>query len=124
MTLEFFNNPILIRKGIGFLSLKLGLNINLIYNYVSDDIKTCNLLFMDSLPYCEFNNEEQLITAIWKSFNKPIFHHFEQWEPWLYADSYYIQTEKNIKRIILILSTLKDFLRLLKIITFIFMITF
>lgn len=98
MTLEFFNNPILIRKGIGFLSLKLGLNINLIYNYVSDDLKTCNLLFMDSLSYCEFNNEEQLITAIWKSFNKPIFHHFEQWEPWLYADSYYIQTEKNITK--------------------------
>ncbi len=93
MKLNFFNSPIFIRKGVGFLSLKLGLDIVPVYTNLTEDLKTYNLSFMPSISHHKFETEEQITAAIWQVFKNPIFHNLEQWEPWLYTDSYYIQTE-------------------------------
>lgn len=93
MRIEFFNNPIFIRKGIGYLSHKLGLDIIPVYTNLSEDSKIHNLTFISSFTNYRYEKDEQIVSSLWHIFKKPIFHYFEQWEPWLYADSYYIQSE-------------------------------
>lgn len=97
MRLNFFNNPIFIRKGIGFLSIKLKLNIIPVYTYLTENLKKNNMVFMSSFSHLKFENEEQIIETLWNIFKEPIFHNIGQWEPWLYADSYYVQSESSAK---------------------------
>lgn len=96
MRLEFFNNPIFIRKGIGYLSHKLGLDIIPVYTNLTGDSKIHDLTFISSFSCYKYEKNEQIISSLWHIFKKPIFHYFEQWEPWLYADSYYIQSDDVI----------------------------
>lgn len=92
----FFNNSIFVRKGIGYLSNKLRLNIYPIYTAFLENINSQVVYLLPEIPYTPNQTDSDITNIVWNRFKKPIYSHFEQWEPWLYADSYYNQVSTNI----------------------------
>lgn len=87
----FFNNSIFVRRGIGFLSKKLKLDIYPLYTIYSENLNKQVIHVLSKIPYSPNQTDKDITNIIWKRFKKPILSNFEQWEPWLYADCYYNQ---------------------------------
>lgn len=87
----FFNDNILVRKGIGYISNKLKLDICPIYTIYDDYAHTQIIKYAPSISHT--NDELKIINTVWDRFRRVILSSFEQWEPWLYADSYYVQKD-------------------------------
>lgn len=89
----FANTIFYVRKGLGFLSYKFNLNVQPVYTHMDEHATNSEIVFLPcidrlSLSSCFELYEKQITENVWNVFEEPIIKWYDQWEAWLYADSY------------------------------------
>jgi lauroyl/myristoyl acyltransferase len=102
-SVNFFNTKIMGRKGIGFLAHSLKLQIQPVVSFFDTADYIPKIHFLDAIPYIPENKkdlyEHDLIQQLWNIFCKQISKYPEQWEAWLYVDTFLEKRSKENKEI-------------------------